>query len=223
MWVRHFPQIFFFLLFQKRTFGYKWHGLSQAVTQQCQSTEGNTKHWREPVAWLHPFLIYHRTPGGRGIADFMPAPMPILVQKRQPLKINEEGFLTGRTQAIQYSSVNNFTQPIALQLLSSPYHFSFQPSRISHKLVSANLNLDLMWILTLMLTLTPTNPMLQHDWSVSSHLMLLDGYNYLPSYSSENNLQSCSSVNNCTRPVTSSGCRPTNHVACGQTVFLSPN
>jgi len=46
-------------------------------------------------------------------------------------------------QAIQYSSVNICTRPIALQLLHPPYHFSFQSSRISHKFAPVKLNLTL--------------------------------------------------------------------------------
>jgi len=34
---------------------------------QCQSTEGNTKHWPQPVVWRHPFFFHIRTPGGRSV------------------------------------------------------------------------------------------------------------------------------------------------------------
>jgi len=30
--------------------------------RQCHSTEGNSKHWLQPVAWPHPFLIHYWTP-----------------------------------------------------------------------------------------------------------------------------------------------------------------
>ena len=41
--------------------------------QQCQRTEGNTKHWPQPVTWPHPFFIHHQTPDARGVAAFLPA------------------------------------------------------------------------------------------------------------------------------------------------------
>jgi len=44
------------------------------VTQQvpqCQSTEGNSKHWTQSVACSHSFFNYHQTPGGRRIGPFM--------------------------------------------------------------------------------------------------------------------------------------------------------
>jgi len=48
---------FYLHLFQKRTFDDKWHrdftGEMSFLSpnQQCQSTEGDTKHWPPPVAW----------------------------------------------------------------------------------------------------------------------------------------------------------------------------
>jgi len=33
--------------------------------QQCQSTEGNSKHWCQPGNWPHPFFVYHQIPEGR--------------------------------------------------------------------------------------------------------------------------------------------------------------
>jgi len=35
---------------------------SLSPSQQCESTEGNTKHWPKPVAWSHHFHIRHLTP-----------------------------------------------------------------------------------------------------------------------------------------------------------------
>jgi len=40
------------------------------TNQQRQSTEAHSKHWFQPVAWPHPFFIYHRTPKWTGIDPF---------------------------------------------------------------------------------------------------------------------------------------------------------
>jgi len=40
------------------------------VTQPCQSTEGNTKHYAERVSWSHPLYIHHCTPDGYGVVPF---------------------------------------------------------------------------------------------------------------------------------------------------------
>ena len=56
------PLLFFPHLFWKRIFGDKclrfFIGQEALLSsnQQCQSTEGNSKHWRQLLAWLHPFL-----------------------------------------------------------------------------------------------------------------------------------------------------------------------
>jgi len=39
--------------------------------QHRQSTEGNTNHWPQSTAWLHPFFVHHCIPEGRSIAHFM--------------------------------------------------------------------------------------------------------------------------------------------------------
>jgi len=33
--------------------------------KHCQNTEGNSKHWSQPVDWPHPFFIPHQTPDVR--------------------------------------------------------------------------------------------------------------------------------------------------------------
>jgi len=43
------------------------------VTQQCQSIEGNTKHWPQ-LAWSRPFFVHRQTPDGTGIASFTLSP-----------------------------------------------------------------------------------------------------------------------------------------------------
>jgi len=43
---------------------------SSAGCPSCQSTERNTKHWPQPVAWPQPFLLHHQTPDRRGTAPF---------------------------------------------------------------------------------------------------------------------------------------------------------
>ena len=40
------------------------------TNRRCQSAEGNTKHWPQPVAWPHHFFIHLRTTDGRGGAAF---------------------------------------------------------------------------------------------------------------------------------------------------------
>jgi len=35
--------------------------------QQCQSTEGKSQNWPQPVAWPHPLFIYHRSLKGRAL------------------------------------------------------------------------------------------------------------------------------------------------------------
>jgi len=66
-----FPlSVFVLRLFQKRTFWEKWHGfygLDVLQSPNQQSAEGNTKHWSQPVAWLHPVFIHHRTREWRGV------------------------------------------------------------------------------------------------------------------------------------------------------------
>jgi len=77
-----------------------------------------------------------------------------------------------RSQAIKYSSVNNCTQPIALQLLHPPYHFNFQSSQISYKFTSLTLNLTLLTltpILTLLTILTPHCNMIGQFVATWSH------------------------------------------------------
>jgi len=52
---------------RKRTFDDYWNGSFTGQmsfllpSRQCQSTEGNSKHWPQPVAWPHPFFIHHQT------------------------------------------------------------------------------------------------------------------------------------------------------------------
>ena len=38
--------------------------------QQCQSSEGNTEHWPQPVAWPHPFFIHRQTSEGTACCSF---------------------------------------------------------------------------------------------------------------------------------------------------------
>jgi len=67
-----------FRLFWKRTLGLVqqdilWARCRLSPNNQCQSTEGNTKHGPQPVAWTHPFFIHHRTPDGMGVDPIVPA------------------------------------------------------------------------------------------------------------------------------------------------------
>ena len=51
----------------------KWHRFFVArlsflsPNQQCQSTEGNTKHWHQTVSWPHPFFNHHQTADRMGV------------------------------------------------------------------------------------------------------------------------------------------------------------
>jgi len=46
-------------------------GFSSGLDVLAVSQPSVSKHWREPVAWPHPFFIHHQTPDGRGVAAFM--------------------------------------------------------------------------------------------------------------------------------------------------------
>jgi len=53
------PLAFFFHLFKKRTFSYKWVLYVLSPNQHSQSIKGNIQHW---LHWRHPFFIHHQTP-----------------------------------------------------------------------------------------------------------------------------------------------------------------
>jgi len=44
--------------------------ISRVRCHCCQGSEGNTKHWRQSVAWPHSLFIHHRTADGMDIAVF---------------------------------------------------------------------------------------------------------------------------------------------------------
>jgi len=67
--------------------------------QQCHSTERNTKHWSQPLAWPHHFFIHHRTPGGKVIAGCLPCAPDTLYQQ---MKLGEWFCTILRLHGIRY-------------------------------------------------------------------------------------------------------------------------
>jgi len=67
------PSVFFFHFFCKKTFVDKRHRSDAgrmpflSPNQQCHNTEGDTKHWSQPVMWPHPFFIHHQLPDEREV------------------------------------------------------------------------------------------------------------------------------------------------------------
>jgi len=45
--------------------GFVGHVSMLLPNKHCQNTEGNSKHWSQPVDWPHPFFIPHQTPDVR--------------------------------------------------------------------------------------------------------------------------------------------------------------
>jgi len=63
-----------------------------STNQQCQSTEGNSKHWPQPgraTHWPHPFVIHHRTPEGWGTVPFTPQCLEIRGYKTRQASLSE--------------------------------------------------------------------------------------------------------------------------------------
>jgi len=64
-WVTHSSSVSFSTCYGKESLGIRGTGFFMgrmsflSPNQQRQSTEGNTKHRPQPVAWPHPFFIHH--------------------------------------------------------------------------------------------------------------------------------------------------------------------
>jgi len=76
------PSVFFLHLFGMITFGKQFFmkriAFLQSPNQECQSTEGNSKHWSRPrpekiTHWTRPSLIHCQTREGQSITPFTPA------------------------------------------------------------------------------------------------------------------------------------------------------
>jgi len=74
--------IFFFHLFQTRTFKRIFYRPDAPSNQQCESTEENPMHRPQPVTWRHPFFVQHWTLEGRGVVSATLVPYYYVSQKR---------------------------------------------------------------------------------------------------------------------------------------------